>query len=170
VYAPMQADVAPPVDDDDAMRDLIPLSAVRRMMRGASRDPFLVLSLAVLAPALVTHIIPFCAFYALLPVSFAAVLFACVALTRCYPAPDDVVDRRNRHVVRAVAVRAVLRIVAQVGAVLTLQLAFNYAALTYERGRGYDTTMRVEWSSRSTDCWLEQWRESPARPLMSLMP
>jgi hypothetical protein len=72
--------------------------------------------------------------------------------------------------VRAVAVRAVLRIVAQVGAVLTLQLAFNYAALTYERGPGYDRTMRVEWSSRSTGCWLEQWRESPARPLMSLMP
>jgi hypothetical protein len=61
-------------------------------------------SLAMLAPKLVTHVAPCCAFYALLP---TPMLFACVALTRRYIAPDDVVDWRNRHVVREVAVRAV---------------------------------------------------------------
>jgi hypothetical protein len=177
VYAPMRMEATPP-EEEEAKEDAgagtsaRPCAApLRRIVREASRDPFVVLAMTVLGPALVTHVAPFSVYYAMVPTALVVVLAACVALTRRYPAPDEVVDRRSRYVVRAVAVRALLRIAAQAGTVLTLQLTYNYAALRYERGAGlgYDAAMRVEWSARSGECWLEQWGQS-AQPLLNLLP
>jgi hypothetical protein len=178
VYAPMRAEATLPevseeigAEDHEGAVIKPPAISPKRLWDRASHDPFLVLSIALVTPALVTHIVPFCVYYAVLPAALLFALALTTLLTWRFTPPGDVVDRHNRYVVRAVVVRAIHRIVAQVGTALVLQLAFNYAALTYthEADVSYDGTMRSEWEARSLACWVERW-SSGAHPALSLLP